>query len=116
MNRELRELGAAPRQQQRRAAPQQQQQPRQPPSFDLGLAAQQRGDNQAAVRHFETAARESPLWPYSHYYLANTQLGLGLVENAVKSYQSFIEMEPRVVEARVNLGIMKFVYNRAHVA
>lgn len=100
-----------------------------PAVFEEGLAAEQRGDIAAAAKHFAAALAEQPRppppscislcvccwvfilcaftlsrWPWSGLYLANAELNLGRVHDAVKHFYAFLEAEPSVVEARVNLG------------
>jgi tetratricopeptide (TPR) repeat protein len=70
----------------------------------LGLALDQQGDRQRALRCFEEAIAASPTYSAGHYNLGNAWKELGRFEEAIACYRRAVELNPAFVEAHSNLG------------
>ncbi len=74
------------------------------PHIKLGLLASDAGDHERAMACFREAKRLRPDNAGVHYYLANSLLRLGRVEEAEHSFREAIRLRPDFVDAYLNLG------------
>lgn len=73
----------------------------------LGDARAAKGDNEAAIAHYQKALALDPLNARVHYALGKIQYGeKGLYYEAVSSYKKAVELDPYFVDARMGLGEM----------
>ncbi len=66
-----------------------------------------------AIIELERAVKLRPVYPQAHYHLALAYTGLGRTDDALSSYRTALEQEPRLIEAwealgRVLLDLRKF--------
>jgi tetratricopeptide (TPR) repeat protein len=80
--------------------------------YNLGMAAFENGDYQAAIRHFERSIRINPDIPRTHNDLGMCYLFLNDNARAVPHFERAIELDPSFAEAHNNLGIAFFALGR----
>jgi tetratricopeptide (TPR) repeat protein len=80
--------------------------------FDLALAAQEKGDFQRAVHHYESVLAQYPSLTRAHYNLGNAMLDLGEFGEAEAHYRATIELEPTMARAYHNLGYIRYLQQK----
>ena len=71
----------------------------------LANAAQEKGDSQEAILHYQEALKRSPQFPEVHYNLGNVYVQTGNLPEAILSYQRALQLQPDYFEAHANLGV-----------
>lgn len=72
--------------------------------YSLGIAAEDRGDANAAMQWYTRALKIRPAYAEAHYNLGGIQAARGDNEGAIQSYKEAIRAKPNFFEAYNNLG------------
>jgi Flp pilus assembly protein TadD len=72
---------------------------------NLGMALQQAGQRQEAIRHYEQALRLKPDYAEAHNKLGMVLQQAGQRQEAIGHYEQALRLEPDYAEAHNNLGI-----------
>lgn len=79
--------------------------------LDLGLAYEQKGDLDPAIRHYRKAAK-GPLRPQAWFYMGNAYLQKGDYSQAESAYQKAIHADARHADAHNNLAWLYFLQRK----
>ena len=67
--------------------------------FDLGTAATNASDYEAAIREFEQVVKLAPDWPEARYNLAFVQEQAVKIADAIASYKEYLKLAPNADDA-----------------
>lgn len=71
---------------------------------NLGIALAEKGDQDAAIRHYEMALEISPDHVNARYNMGNAYVRKKMYDEAIEHYQRAISIRPQTVEAHLNLA------------
>ena len=66
----------------------------------------EKGDFEGAAKVFEGIVSESPDNPKAQYYLGVAKKNLGDVDSAIAHYEKAIELDGKLMDAHINLGLL----------
>ncbi len=74
--------------------------------YNLGLALAQLNRLDEAVEHYHAAIQHDEAFPDVHAALGNALITLGQSDEAIQQFQQEVKINPRAVEARMNLAVL----------
>ena len=74
--------------------------------FNMGVAYQQEGHPESALRAYENAVRVSPKLAEAYSNMGTVYLGIGKYEDAISSFEKALSVNPNLEFARKNLDML----------
>ncbi|GAB4815161.1 hypothetical protein N2152v2_002207 [Parachlorella kessleri] len=76
-----------------------------PAHYNLGVAAAERGDTEAALEHYGEAVRLEPRYAEAHCNMGVLYKAQGLLEEAITSYERSLAAAPNLAVVQANLAV-----------
>ncbi len=80
--------------------------------FEAGMKSEQRGEMDAAIRHYRAAIQQAPDFYPAHNNLGIRQLQKGNMKEAEEEFRRVVELNPSGAQAYFNLGNVLYITRR----